>query len=155
MFFNFKYHFSIFLIFLLSILLSCQLQEPTKNHGIVFLKNRSNELIIEKHNKNDVVKLMGEPHSKSFDDEDNWLYIERVLTKGKYHKLGKHVLKSNNVLELSFNKYGVLKSKKLYDKNNINTVKFSKKKTENELTKKSFVETFLSSVKSKMYGKNK
>jgi outer membrane protein assembly factor BamE (lipoprotein component of BamABCDE complex) len=153
MFFNFKYHFSIFLIFLLSILLSCQLQEPTKNHGIVFLKNRSNELIIEKHNKNDVVKLMGEPHSKSFDDEDNWLYIERVLTKGKYHKLGKHVLKSNNVLELSFNKYGVLKSKKLYDKNNINTVKFSKKKTENELTKKSFVETFLSSVKSKMYGK--
>ena len=151
--FNFKYHFSIFLIFLLSILLSCQLQEPTKNHGIVFLKNRSNELIIEKHNKNDVVKLMGEPHSKSFDDEDNWLYIERVLTKGKYHKLGKHVLKSNNVLELSFNKYGVLKSKKLYDKNNINTVKFSKKKTENELTKKSFVETFLSSVKSKMYGK--
>ena len=151
--FNFKYHFSIFLIFLLSILLSCQLQEPTKNHGIVFLKNRSNELIIEKHNKNDVVKLMGQPHSKSFDDEDNWLYIERVLTKGKYHKLGKHVLKSNNVLELSFNKYGVLKSKKLYDKKNINTVKFSKKKTENELTKKSFVETFLSSVKSKMYGK--
>ena len=130
MFFNFKYHFSIFLIFLLSILLSCQLQEPTKNHGIVFLKNRSNELIIEKHNKNDVVKLMGQPHSKSFDDEDNWLYIERVLTKGKYHKLGKHVLKSNNVLELSFNKYGVLKSKKLYDKKNINTVKFSKKKTE-------------------------
>ena len=56
-------------------------------------------------------------------------------------------------MELSFNKYGVLKSKKLYDKNNINTVKFSKKKTENELTKKSFVETFLSSVKSKMYGK--
>ena len=151
--FNFKYHFSIFLIFLLSILLSCQLQEPTKNHGIVFLKNRSNKLMIEKHNKNDVIKLMGQPHSKSFDDEDNWLYIERVLTKGKYHKLGKHVLKSNNVLELSFNKYGVLKSKKLYDKNNINTLKFSNKKTENELTKKSFIETFLSSVKSKMYGK--
>ena len=155
MFFNFKYHFSIFLIFLLSILLSCQLQEPTKNHGIVFLKNRSNELMIEKHNKNDVVKLMGQPHTRSFDDEDNWLYIERVLTKGKYHKLGKHVLKSNNVLELSFDKYGVLKSKKLYDKNNINTVKFSKKETENKLTKKSFVETFLSSVKSKMYGQNK
>ena len=111
--------------------------------------------MIEKHNKNDVVKLMGQPHTRSFDDEDNWLYIERVLTKGKYHKLGKHVLKSNNVLELSFDKYGVLKSKKLYDKNNINTVKFSKKETENKLTKKSFVETFLSSVKSKMYGQNK
>ena len=111
--------------------------------------------MIEKHNKNDVVKLMGQPHTRSFDDEDNWLYIERVLTKGKYHKLGKHVLKSNNVLELSFDKYGVLKSKKLYDKNNINTVKFSKKETENKLAKKSFVETFLSSVKSKMYGQNK
>ncbi len=125
------------------------------NHGIVFLENRSNELIIKKHNKNDIIKIMGQPHSKSFENTDNWLYIERILTKGKYHKLGKHVVKSNNVLELTFDKYGVLYAKKLYDKNDINKVNFSNKITKNELSKKSFIEDFLSSVKSKMYGKKK
>ena len=135
--------------------MGCQLQEPTMNHGIVFLENRSNELIIKKHNKNDIIKIMGQPHSKSFENTDNWLYIERILTKGKYHKLGKHVVKSNNVLELTFDKYGVLYAKKLYDKNDINKVNFSNKITKNELSKKSFIEDFLSSVKSKMYGKKK
>ena len=153
--FNFKYHFNFILIFLLFILLGCQLQEPTMNHGIVFLENRSNELIIKKHNKDDIIKIMGQPHSKSFENTDNWLYIERILTKGKYHKLGKHVVKSNNVLELTFDKYGVLYAKKLYDKNDINKVNFSNKITKNELSKKSFIEDFLSSVKSKMYGKKK
>lgn len=135
--------------------MGCQLQEPTMNHGIVFLENRSNELIIKKHNKNDIIKIMGQPHSKSFENTDNWLYIERILTKGKYHKLGKHVVKSNNVLELTFDKYGVLYAKKLYNKNDINKVNFSNKITKNELSKKSFIEDFLSSVKSKMYGKKK
>ena len=37
--------------------------------------------------------------------------LERVLTKGEYHKLGKNILKSNNVLILEFDKYGILKKK--------------------------------------------
>ena len=118
------------------ILIGCQLQEPTKNHGIVFLENRSNKLLINKTNQNDVLKIIGQPHSKSIKDLNTWIYIERVLTKGKYHKLGKHVLKSNNVLVLSFDKYGVLKAKDFYDKNDIKKMEFSKKKTENKLTKK-------------------
>ena len=137
------------------ILIGCQLQEPTKNHGIVFLENRSNKLLINKTNQNDVLKIIGQPHSKSIKDLNTWIYIERVLTKGKYHKLGKHVLKSNNVLVLSFDKYGVLKAKDFYDKNDIKKMEFSKKKTENKLTKKSFVESFLSSIKEKMYGSKK
>ena len=92
---------------------------------------------------------------KSINDENTWLYFERILSKGKYHKLGKHVLKSNNTLVLTFDKYGILKSKKFYNKENLKKVNFSKKETENELTKKSFVGTFLSSVKEKMYGSNR
>ena len=95
------------------------------------------------------------PHSKSINDISEWIYIERILTKGKYHKLGRHVLKTNNVLVLKFNKYGVLTSKKLYDKESIRNMKFSEKKTENKLTKKSFVGSFLSSIKQKMYGEKK
>ena len=78
------------------------------------------------------------------------VYIERTLTR-EYHKLGKNILKSNNVLILEFNKYGILSSKNLMDKNDIKKIKFSQKITKNQITQKSFVEKFLSSVKSKMY----
>ena len=151
MFFNLRHYFLCFSLLILSTT-SCQLQEPAKNHGIIFLENRSNKLIVNKSNQNDVISIIGMPHSKSITDISEWIYIERILTKGKYHKLGRHVLKTNNVLVLKFNKYGVLSSKKLYDKESIRTMKFSEKKTENKLTKKSFVGSFLSSIKQKMYG---
>ena len=112
MFFCFKNHFNKLFIVLFIILTACQLQEPTKNHGIVFLENRSDKLIVNKSNKNDVVKLIGQPHSKSINDDNIWIYLERTLTKGKYHKLGKHVLKKNNTLVLKFDKFGILKNKK-------------------------------------------
>tara|TARA_B100000579_G_C22281987_1_gene598651 strand:- start:65 stop:532 length:468 start_codon:yes stop_codon:yes gene_type:complete len=155
MFFCFKNHFNRLIIVLFIILTACQLQEPTKNHGIVFLENRSNKLIINKSNKNDVIKIIGRPHSKSINDDNIWIYVERVLSKGKYHKLGQHVLKKNNTLVLKFDEFGILKSKKMYDKKNTNKIAFSEKETKNELSKKSFVESFLSSVKQKMYGNRK
>ena len=152
MVFYFKYHFNKFLIISFFILLGCQLQESASNHGILFLENRTAELNIEQSNKNDVVKLLGQPHTKTYNEDDIWIYIERTLIKGKYHKLGSHKLKTNNTLVLYFDKYGILKTKDLYDLNDLNKIKFSKKNTENSLSKKSFVESFLQSVKKKMYG---
>ena len=96
---------------------NCQLKEPSKNHGILFLKNRSDNLIISKSNKNDILKSIGHPHSKSISNENEWYYIERVLTKGEYFKLGQNILKTNNILILKFDKYGVLLEKKFLDKN--------------------------------------
>ena len=150
--FGFKYHLKIIIFFIFLILLGCQLQEPAKNHGILFLDNRSKKLTINKSNKNDVIKILGQPHSKTFDQNDTWIYIERTLSKGKYHKLGRHELKTNNTLILNFDKYGILKNKDFYNKEDINKIKFSKKTTSNDLSKKSFVESFLQSVKKKMYG---
>ena len=155
MFFKFKYHNNKFLVYLFIILVNCQFQEPTKNHGILFLENRSNQLKAELNNKNDVVRLLGQPHTKSISNVDDWIYIERVMTKGSYHRLGQNVLKSSNVLVLTFDKYGVLKEKRFLNKNDIKKMTFSKKETENNLSKKSFVESFLSSVKTKMYGNRK
>ena len=151
MFFSFKYHYYKIILVLLFILSSCQLQESAKNHGILFLENRSNKLLVNESNKNDVINIIGQPHSKSVTNEDTWIYLERTLTKGKYHKLGQHYLKTNNVLVLDFDKYGILKEKKLFDKNDISKVSFSKNTTENELAKRSFVENFLQSIKEKMY----
>ena len=152
MFFKFKYHYKKILFFLFFILIGCQLQDPNKNHGIIFLENRATKLVVLQTNKNDVLKIIGNPHTKSIENDDIWIYIERTLTKGKYHKLGKHVLKTNNALVLEFDKYGILENKKFYNKDDIKKVSFSKDTTENEMTKKSFVESFLNSVKEKMYG---
>ena len=139
------------LLILFFILIGCKLQEPTKSHGILFLENRSNQLVVKKDNKNDVIKLFGSPHSKSFNNDNEWIYIERVLTKGSFHKFGQNVIKSNNVLVLSFNKYGIINQKKFLDQSDLNKLSFSKDITDNDLNKRSFVESFLSSIKSKMY----
>ena len=89
----FNKHYNIITILILTILLGCQLQDPDKSHGIVFLENRSNKLTLNKSNKNDVIRTIGVPHIKDEQDENNWIYLERILSKGKYHKLGKHELK--------------------------------------------------------------
>ena len=78
-----------------------------------------------------------------------------MLTKGSYHKLGQNIVKTNNVLILTFDKYGILKKKDFLDKNDINKLRFSEKITENNLTKRSFVQNLLQSVKSKMYQNRK
>ena len=149
--FFFNKHCNIISILILTILLGCQLQDPDKSHGIAFLENRSNKLILNKSNKNDVIRTIGVPHIKDEQDENNWIYLERILSKGKYHKLGKHELKKNNVLVLTFDKFGILNSKSFFTKDEMNKLKFSKKVTDNDLTKESFVQSFLQSIKQKMY----
>ena len=148
---KFEYHKKIIYLVLFVILIGCQLQDTIKTHGIIYLENRSKALSINKSNKNDVIKIMGQPQIKSFEDENMWIYAERVLTKGKFHKLGQNVLKENNVLALEFDKYGILIDKKFFDKSEINKFSFSKKETKNDISKKSFVGSFLESIRQKMY----
>jgi outer membrane protein assembly factor BamE (lipoprotein component of BamABCDE complex) len=148
-----KHYKKLYIIFFLFLLNNCQLKDPNKPHGINFLENREKTLVVGETNQNDVVKLIGNAHSKSIISENTWIYFERTITRGKLIKLGQNVLKKNNVLELKFNKHGILISKKIYNKENMNVVKYSKKKTENEISQKSFVGKFLSSIKQKMYGK--
>ena len=131
------------------------MKEPKKTHGIVFLENREKLLVINKTNKNDIVKIIGYPHALSLNNENKWLYFERTITRGKMHKLGQNILKDNNVLELLFNKYGVLIEKKIINKQDMKKVKFTKAVTDNTVRKQSFVNKFLQSVRQKMYGKRK
>ena len=119
------------------------------------MENREKTLKIGKTNQNDVIKLLGTPHSKSLTEDKTWIYFERTITRGKMIRLGQNVLKENNILELKFNKYGILDNKKIYNKKNMNVVKYSNKETENDISQQSFVGKFLSSVKQKMYGKKK
>jgi outer membrane protein assembly factor BamE (lipoprotein component of BamABCDE complex) len=149
-------HFKkLYIIFFLILLNNCQLKEPNKAHGINFLENREKTLVVGKTNQNDVIKLIGSPHSKSIKNDNVWIYFERTITRGKLIRLGQNVLKANNVLELKFDKYGILQSKKIHNKDNMNKVAYSEKKTENDISQQSFIGKFLSSVRQKMYGQRK
>jgi len=150
--FKFKNHLKILYTFFLIILTNCQLKDSSNTHGIIFLENRAEKLIIKNSNKNDVIQIIGQPHSKSLNNDDEWIYIERVFVKGEYHKLGQHILKTNNILFLEFDKFGILINKKLFNKEDINKIAFSIKETENEITKSSFIQGLFSSLKAKMYG---
>lgn len=146
------YRLYIILFILFFFLNHCQLQGTKKNHGIIYLENRAKKVIVNKTNSNDVLQTFGQPHFKTFNNNNEWVYVERVLKKGEFHKLGQNVLSENNILILSFDKFGILKEKKYLDKNDKNKLKFSETITENKLSEKSFVQKFLQSVKSKMYG---
>ena len=142
----------VLVIFISINLTNCQLKKTQKNHGIIFLKNRYDRLIINKSNTNDVIRILGNPHTKSIKNKSEWIYIERVLVKGSFHKLGSNVISENNVAVLSFNKYGVLKKKDFFDKQKLANLKFTSEKTFNDLGQSSFVSEFLQSIRSKMYG---
>ena len=119
----------------------------------MFLENRSEKLKVGISNKNDVIKNIGQPHSKSINDNNEWIFIERTLTKGEFHKLGRNILKESNILVLKFDKYGILKKKTFLTKEDIKKIAFSDKKTTNELSQKSFIQKFLTSLRDKMYKK--
>ena len=157
MFFIFKIkHFQkIALALLLLILSNCQLKEPIKSHGINFLENRSKKILVNKSNKNDVVKVLGNAHTKSIDDENLWFYFDRKITSGSVISFKNNKLLENNVLVIRFNKLGIVQNKQLLKKEDMKNIVYSDKKTNNPVTRESFVTKFLQSVKQKMYGKRK
>ena len=130
---------------------NCQLQKNTNKHGILFLENRFNKLTIGKSNINDTLRIVGVPHTKSIKDKMTWIYFERVLIKGRFIKLGQNVVKENNVLVLTFNKFGILEDKNFFNKEKLADIRFTKEITENNLSQKSFVQEFLQSLRTKMY----
>lgn len=143
------------LLFITIIITSCQRQEISKTHGIAYLEKREKLIFINKSNKNDVIKIFGQPSTRGMTNENMWIYIERTLERGKLLKMGKSYLKKNNILVLEFDNYGILKKKDLYDKDKMNNIKFTKNETTNEIRKENFIYNFLSSVRQKMQNKRK
>ena len=137
------------------ILSNCQLKEPIKGHGINFLENRSKKISLNKSNKNDVINILGNPHTTSIDDDNLWFYFDRKISSGSIIDFGDTDLLENNVLVVNFDKYGIVSQKEFFSKEDMKKIKYSEMKTENPVSKQSFVSTFLQSVRQKMYGKRK
>ena len=147
---------SIFLLSLVLILVtSCKRNDVIKTHGIAYLNKREKLIIVNETNKNDTILLLGQPSTKGMVDDNLWIYIERTLTRGKLLKLGRNYLKKNNVLIVEFDKYGIVKKKEFYDKEDMNEIAFTKNITENDIRKENFIHSFLSSIRQKMLSKRK
>ena len=134
---------------------SCKREALIKTHGIAYLEKREKLILIKESNKNDTIKVLGQPSSKGLTNNNMWIYIERTKTRGKLLKLGRSHLTKNNVLILEFDKYGILQKKEFYDKEDMKRVDFAKAITENDLKKENFIYGFLSSIRQKMEVKKK
>ena len=121
-----------------------------KHHGVHFLEKKHEKLVLNSSNKNDVLKLLGEPSTKSTFDNDVWIYIERKVSTGKIYYLGKEKLIVKNVLVLELNNMGLVASKKLYKKDDMNKLTFAENSTDPKYRKRSFVYDFLSSMRQKI-----
>ena len=149
-FVNRKHINFLFIVFLTVFLSNCQKNRVIKTHGIFYLQNRAILLKVQSSNRNDVIKIVGRPHSKSLHEQNTWIYIERTRTRGKLLKLGRNVLLNNNVLVLKFDKYGILEEKLFYDKKKMNEYKFAKAETKNIVKRGSFIQSFVNSLRQKM-----
>ena len=149
-------HFILILTISLSFFLThCQKIKVIKSHGIFYLENRDKLLKVKSTNVNDVVRILGQPHTKSIQDKNTWLYIERTRTRGKMIKFGRNVLLNNNVLVVKFDEYGILKEKILYNKKDMNDYKFAEVVTTNKVSRGGFIDSFLASIREKMYANKK
>ena len=120
------------------------------HHGVYFIEKKMKKIQVNTTNRNDLIKIFGEPSTKSTFDNDVWIYIERKTSTGSIYKLGKSKLLVNNVLVLEINNMGLLASKKFYDKKSMNDIQIAVNETDPVYRKRSFVYDFLSSMRQKI-----
>ena len=132
------------------LLASCSFNKIVQHHGVHNLEKKQAKLKVNETNKNDIIELIGPPSTKSTFDNDIFIYIERKTTGSKLSKLGKRKLLKNNVLVLEIDNKGLLLSKKFYNKNDMNEIKFDENVTGIDYSKKSFIYNFLSTLRQKI-----
>ena len=140
----------LYIIFISLIVTNCAFKEAVKHHGVPFLEKKQSSLIINKTNKNDIMKILGNPSTKSKFDNDVWIYIERKQTQSKLTNLGKMKIYKNDVLVLEIDNYGILKKKNFYNKEDMNNFKYVKATTEKGFKRNNFVYDFMSSMRQKI-----
>ena len=140
----------IFLILIIIFTSNCSLNKVVQHHGVHNLDKKQEKLKINQSNKNDILKIIGPPSTKSTFENDVYIYIERKTSSSKLSKLGKKVLIVNNVLILDINKKGLLVKKEFYNKDDMNKIKFDDKETNVDYSKNSFIYNFFYTLRKKI-----
>ena len=143
-------HKILYIFFLFFIVSNCTFKPVVKHHGVPFLEKKQIDLTINKSNKNDIIKILGNPSTTSKFDNDVWIYIERKQTQSKLKNLGKMKVFKNDVLVLEIDKYGVLKKKEFYNIKDMENLKIVEAKTEVGFKRNSFIYNFMSSMRQKV-----
>ena len=138
------------LLLTLVFLSSCSLDKVVQHHGVHNLEKKQAKLKINYTNKNDIIKLIGPPSTKSSFDNDIYIYLERKTSSSRLTRLGKKRLIKNDVLVLEIDNTGILLSKKFYNKDDMNEIKFDENITGVNYSKRSFIYNFLSSIRQKI-----
>ena len=140
----------LYIISLFLIVTNCSLKKVVDHHGVPFLEKKQALLIVNKTNKNDIKKILGNPSTKSKFDNDVWIYIERKQTQSELKNLGRMKIYKNDVLVLELDNYGILKKKEFYNKDDMEDVKFVKTTTRVGFKRNSFIYDFMSSMRQKI-----
>ena len=140
----------ILLIILTLFLTNCKLNKIVNHHGIHNLELKSNELIVNQTNINDIKKILGPPSSKSYFNNDIIIYLERKTSNSKLLKLGKRKLLVSNLLLLEIDNRGMLVNKKFLNKNDLNKLKISSKETGLTTQGQSIISQALSNIIDKL-----
>ena len=140
----------LYLILLSLIVSNCSLKPLVKHHGVPYLEKKQSQLVINQSNKNDILKVLGKPSTKSKFDTDVWIYIERKLGHSKLSKIGKLEIIKNDVLVIEIDRYGMLKKKDFYNKDDMENIKIVKATTDVGFKRNSFIYDFMSSMRQKI-----
>ena len=140
----------LYIIFISFIVSNCSFKPVIKHHGVPFLEKKQESLIVNKSNKNDIKKILGNPSTTSKFNNDIRIYIERKQTQSKLKNLGRMKIYKNDVLVLEIDKYGILKQKEFYNKDDMNEIQVAKSTTEAEFKRNSFIYEFMSSMRQKI-----
>ena len=132
------------------IITNCNLKPNIEHHGIHMLEKKNQKLKLNETNRNDIIKILGSPSVESTFDNDVMFYIERKISTGKLVTLGKRKILKNNVLIVEVDNRGILVKKEFIDLNEMNDIAISKRVTEIDYQKTSFIYDFLSSMRQKV-----
>ena len=140
----------LYILFISIIVSNCSLKPVVKHHGVPFLEKKQKTLLVNESNKNDIIKILGNPSTTSKFDNDIWIYIERKQTQSKVKNLGRMQIYKNDVLVLEIDDYGILKKKEFYNKDDMENISITEATTEAGFKKNSFIYDFMSSMRQKI-----
>ena len=138
------------IIFIFLITISCSNNKVVKNHGIIALEKKSDQIMLSKSNKNDVLDILGKPSTISLFDKNSWFYMESEKVNQSLFKLGKSKIQKNNILLISFNNYGIVDTKKIYTINDMKKLNIVKNTTVKKYDETSFAGKLLKSLDQKI-----
>jgi len=142
----------LYIIFLSLIVSNCSFKKVVNHHGVPFLEKKQKLLVVNTTNKNDIIKILGNPSTTSKFDNDVWIYIERKQTQSKLKNMGRMKIYKNDVLVLEVDDYGILKKKEFFNKDDMNRINVVMTTTEVGFKRNSFIYNFLSSMRRKING---